>query len=263
MPKFSFVFLAVALATSACSAANDPAAPPPPPATAVPAAIAPAARSAIEAAIHKMAPDAHVQSLQPTPIAGLYQVVADGQVLYLTGDGRYVLQGAAYDLKTRTSLNDATMNRLRRDAIAGLSPDQIIRFAPPHPQYTVTVFTDLDCPYCRAFHANIAEINKLGIAVDYLFWPRSGLNTPSAEKAVSVWCAADRKAAFTAAKAGRDPKPARCANPVARDYDLGVALGVEGTPTIITGNGQVIGGYADPGELLKRLKAVHAPVQGG
>ena len=210
-----------------------------------------------------MAPGAHVQAIAAMPIAGLFQVVVQGQVLYLTGDGRYVIQGDAFDLKTHARLNSLTMDRLRRDAIAKLSPAQMIRYAPAHPKYTVTVFTDVDCPYCRAFHANIAAINKLGIAVDYLFWPRSGLGTPSAQKAIDVWCASDRQVAMTQAFEGRQPRRATCASPVAHDFNLGVDLGVDGTPTVIADNGVILGGYVDPRELLRRLQEVHTQPQGG
>ena len=225
--------------------------------------ITPAVRSAITAAVAQVAPQARVQTIAPMPIPGLYQVIAQGQVLYLTGDGRYLIQGDAFDIKTRTALNSLTMNRLRHDAIARLDRTQMVRFAPANPKYTVTVFTDVDCPYCRAFHANIAAINKLGIAVDYLFWPRSGLNTPSAQKAIDVWCAADRQAALTRAFEGQEPHDANCQSPVAHDFNLGVDLGVDGTPTIIADNGVVLGGYVDPNELLRRLQQVHAasPVQ--
>lgn len=221
--------------------------------------VTPPVRAAITAAIGQMAPGARLQTITPTPIDGLYQVVAQGQVLYLTRDGRYVIQGEAFDIKTRTALNAVTMNRLRREAIAQLSPAQMIRFAPADPKYTVTVFTDVDCPYCRAFHANIAELNKLGIAVDYLFWPRTGLGTPSAQKAVDVWCASDRRGALTQAFQGEAPRKATCPSPVAHDFNLGVDLGVDGTPTIIADNGVVLGGYIDPRELLRRLEAVHVP----
>ncbi len=228
---------------------------------AIPAAagsVTPAVRSAIIAAVTQMAPGAKVQQIAPMPIAGLFQVISQGQVLYMTGDGRYVIQGDAFDIKTRTPLNSLTMNRLRRDAIAKLSPAGMIRFAPSNPKYTVTVFTDIDCPYCRAFHANIAELNKLGIAVDYLFWPRSGLGTPSAQKAVDVWCASDRKDALTRAFEGQGPHNGTCQSPVAHDFNLGMDLGVDGTPTVIADNGVVLGGYVDPQELLRRLETVHA-----
>ena len=270
LPLFLLAAL-LALTASACSAgtgaANAPAAKTN--AAAMPshdsadAQMGTAATSAVIGAVRKLAPHATIQSIVRSPVAGLYQVVADGQVVYVSPDGRYLLNGNAYDLKTQTDLSDSIMNRLRRDALAKIAPDQDLVFAPANPKYTITVFTDIDCPYCRAFHARIAEYNKAGIAVRYLFWPRSGLDTPSSDKAVSAWCAADRKAAFTAATAGRDPKPAKCDNPVKRDYELGIALGVDGTPTIVAPDGEVIGGYADPEELLQRLrKAAAAPAKG-
>lgn len=223
--------------------------------------VTPTVRTAITAAVRTMAPGADVQLITPMPIAGLYQVVANGQTLYMTGDGRYVIQGDAFDIKTHTPLTRVAMDALRSKAIAQLSPDQMIRYAPPHPKYTVTIFTDVDCPYCRAFHANMAAVNKLGIAVDYLFWPRTGLGTPSAQKAVDVWCAKNRQAALTAAFEGNLPPAADCTSPVARDFKLGVDLGVGGTPTIMADNGVILGGYVDPDELLRRLEAVHATRQ--
>lgn len=258
MPKLPCVLALCLFAVSACSsppqAANTNAAAAPAPAS----TITPSVRSAITAAVAQMAPSARVQAITSMPIAGLYQTIANGQVLYLTGDGRYVIQGDAFDIKTRTPLNALTMNHLRKDAIAKLQPGQMIRYAPAKPKYTVTVFTDVDCPYCRAFHANIAEINKLGIAVDYLFWPRTGLGTPSAQKAVDVWCASDRQTALTHAFEGQAPGSASCQSPVAHDFNLGVDLGVDGTPTVIADNGVVLGGYVDPQELLRRLQTVHA-----
>lgn len=261
MLKLLCTLIFVLFAASACSSdrhaaiadANAASAP-----ASAPAEVTPAVRSAITAAVAAMAPQARVQAIAPMPIAGLYQVIAQGQVLYLTGDGRYAIQGDAFDVKTRTPLNSLSMNKLRRDAIAKLDHSQMVRFAPANPKYTVTVFTDVDCPYCRAFHANITEMNKLGIAVDYLFWPRSGLGTPSAQKAVDVWCAPDRQAALTRAFEGSTPRYAECKSPVAHDFDLGIDLGVDGTPTVIADNGVVLGGYVDPQELLRRLETVHA-----
>lgn len=261
MSKFACLFVLAALGLSACTT-RLPDSSMAPPASAVvaaaPSTVAPAVRDAITVGVHQMNPGARVQAIAHTPIAGLYQVVAQGQVLYMTADGRYVIQGAAYDINKRIELNGQPLNRLRRTALAGLNPAQMIRFAPANPKYTVTVFTDIDCPYCRAFHANIAAMNKLGIAVDYLFWPRTGLGTPSARKAVDVWCASDRHAALTRAFEGAPPVTAQCDSPVTHDFNLGMDLGVDGTPTIIADNGVVLGGYVDPEELLRRLEAVHA-----
>jgi thiol:disulfide interchange protein DsbC len=137
---------------------------------------------------------------------------------------------------------------------------QRIVFAPPNPKYTVTVFTDVNCGFCRALHQQIAAFNREGIAVDYLAWPREGVTTtsgrptPTYTEMVSVWCAADRNAVFTEAKEGHAPKPATCTNPVKSQFDLGVKLGVTGTPTIIAEDGTVIGGYLTPEKMLDAVR---------
>src|SRR5690348_507077 len=265
MPKLLTALLAIALIASACSAGENnnassatKAAAPSAKAVTQPTNTAEAPKAVLDA-IHQLAPRTQIQAVDKSPLPGLYQVIVQGQAVYVSADGRYMLQGDAYDLKTQRGLADARLDALRREALAKIPASRMIRFAPAHPKFTVTVFTDVDCPYCRVFHSKIAEYNKLGIAVDYLFWPRSGLNTPSAAKAVSVWCAADRKRAFTQAKHGMDPKPAHCDNPVAHDYQLGIDLGVDGTPTIIASDGAALNGYADPLQLLQWLNEVPGP----
>ena len=267
MPKLVPALFAIALIASACSAGENnnassgskAAAPSAKSvATTQPANVADAPKAVLDA-IHQLAPQVQIQAVDKSPLPGLYQVIVQGQAVYVSADGRYMLQGDAYDLKTQARLADARLDALRRAALAKIPETRMIRFAPAHPKYTVTVFTDVDCPYCRVFHSKIAEYNKLGIAVNYLFWPRSGLHTPSAQKAVSVWCAADRKRAFTEAKHGMDPKPAHCDNPVAHDYQLGIDLGVDGTPTIIASDGAALNGYADPLQLLQWLSETPGP----
>jgi thiol:disulfide interchange protein DsbC len=276
MSKLLLPIVAIALIASACSAGENPttsadakatasataSATTSPATTAAQPALAGAPKAVLDA-IHRLAPQVQIQAVDKSPLPGLYQVIVQGQAVYVSADGRYMLQGDAYDLKTQARLADARLDALRRAALAKIPESRMIRFAPAHPKYTVTVFTDVDCPYCRVFHSKIAEYNKLGIAVNYLFWPRSGLNTPSYDKAVSVWCAADRKRAFTEAKHGVDPKPAHCENPVAHDYQLGIDLGVNGTPTIVAGNGAALNGYADPMQLLQWLSEAPGPQDGG
>ena len=265
MSKLIPALLAIALITSACSAnENAPGAShaknatvAQAPATAKTSAVlsaqtAAAPRPVIDA-IRKLAPNVTILAVDKTPLPNIYQVVAGGQVVYVSADGRYMFQGDAFDLATGATLADPRMDQLRRDALAKIPIEHTIRFAPANPKYTVTIFTDVDCPYCRMLHAHIDAYNKAGIAVNYLFWPRTGLDTPSYYKAIAVWCAADRKSAFTAAIAGKDPKPVNCANPVAQDFNLGVDLGVDGTPTIVAGNGAVLNGFATPDKLLQWL----------
>lgn len=209
-------------------------------------------------AIHKLVPAAKIESIDKSPLPGMYTVIASGQVVYVSSDGKYLMQGSLYDLAQHRDLTSARMDTVRKAALAKLSPAKHIEFAPKDPKYHVTVFTDIDCGYCRKLHSHIAEYNKDGIAVDYLFFPRTGIGSPSYDKAVSVWCAADRKNAFTEAKQGETPKPAKCDNPVASEFQLGQKLGVTGTPTIIAKDGSVIGGYLTPAQMLQQLQAVDA-----
>ncbi|MBB3227514.1 thiol:disulfide interchange protein DsbC [Luteibacter sp. Sphag1AF] len=213
----------------------------------------------VRTAIEALGPGIQVDSVTPAPMPGFYQVVASGRMVYVSADGRYMLNGNLVDLKSQTDLSAQSWAATRKAALAKVPASRRLVFAPANPKHTVTVFTDVDCGYCRELHKHIEEFNKQGIAVEYLFWPREGLqttsgsDTPSYTKAVSVWCAADRRGAFNEAMKGGAVKPATCENPVKDEFELGERLGVNGTPTILTENGDVVGGYVTPAQLLKSL----------
>jgi thiol:disulfide interchange protein DsbC len=115
------------------------------------------------------------------------------------------------------------------------------------------VFTDIDCGYCRKLHNEMAKYNAEGITVRYMPYPRSGLNTPSYYKAVSVWCSDDRRDALTRAKAGKDVPRATCDNPVQASLELGHQLGVTGTPALVLEDGQLLPGYVPAKKLSQVL----------
>ena len=122
-------------------------------------------------------------------------------------------------------------------------------------RHTITTFTDIDCPFCRKMHREIGELNRLGIRVRYLFYPRAGIPSFSYDKAVSVWCAPDQHAEMTLAKSGKDPEPRQCANPIKEHIVLAQRLGLSGTPFAITETGRVVAGYRSAQDLLKILEA--------
>ncbi len=224
------------------------------------AAVTPAARQVVQKAIKTLAAGVEIDSIEPAPLPGFYQVIASGQMLYVSADGRYLINGDLLDLGKHQNVSDAAWARFRRAELAKVPVSQRIVFAPEHPKYTVTVFTDVNCGFCRALHGHMAAFNKAGIAVEYLAWPREGVTTtagrptPTYTEMVSVWCSSDRKAAFTAAKEGHAPKPATCVNPVKDQFNLGVKLGVTGTPMIIAADGRTLGGYVTPEQLLQALQ---------
>jgi thiol:disulfide interchange protein DsbC len=214
----------------------------------------------VRKAVEGFADGVTVDSITPAPFPGFYQVIASGQLVYVSADGKYMMNGDLIDVASKKNLNGAGWARFRKAELAKVPAADRIVFAPPHPKYTVTVFTDVSCGYCRALHQHIADFNKEGIAVEYLAWPRDGVTgedgRPTAiyKEMVSVWCAADRQAAFSAAKQGKAPKSATCTNPVKDEFDLGLKLGVTGTPTVLAEDGSVIGGYLTPEDMLEAVK---------
>jgi thiol:disulfide interchange protein DsbC len=208
----------------------------------------------IRAALGKLIPDHKVTSVRPTPIDGLFQVDVGPQVMYVTGDGRYLIDGAVIDLKTREDLSAKAEADARRRAMEGVGEDNMVVFAAPAPKHQVTVFTDIDCGYCRKLHSQIADYEAEGITVRYVFYPRTGPNSPSYDKAVSVWCADDQRAAMTQAKSGKTVPPKTCSNPVKRHMELGEMMGIRGTPAIVLETGDLVPGYVEPKKLAALLE---------
>lgn len=207
-------------------------------------------------------PGVKKEDIRPTPVAGVYEVRRGADIVYMSGDGQYVFTGDLYSVPTHNNLTEAHRRELRQKLIDSIPESQMVIFSPPQPKYTVTVFTDVDCAYCRELHRQIAEYNRLGVRVRYIFYPRTGPNTESWHKAEQVWCSADRKAALTRAKLGQplDAKPCG-ATPVAREYALGKAIGLEGTPGIVASNGAMVGGYLPPEMLVEELEQQKAVAQ--
>ena len=218
-------------------------------------ATAPAAAGdvAIRTALAKAIPGTVVDSIKPSIIPGYREVAIGGRVIYVSSDGKYLLQGSLIELENRDNLTNASEAVLRRGLLDAVSRDNRIVFSPANPKYRVTVFTDIDCGYCRKLHSQIAEYNKAGIAVEYLFFPRTGIKSDSYDKAVSVWCASDRRQALTDSKADKNVPKKTCPNPVTMEYNLGLRVGVDGTPAVYAADGTQLGGYLSPSELLARL----------
>jgi thiol:disulfide interchange protein DsbC len=223
------------------------------PATAARAPAAVPGDAAIRAAIQKAVPGAVVDSIKPSPIPGYREVAIGGKVVYVSNDGRYLVQGSLVELATRENLTMVSEGALRRGVLDAVPRNRRIVFSPPNPKYRITVFTDIDCGYCRKMHAQINDYMKAGISVEYLFFPRAGIGSDSFNKAVSVWCAPDQRKALTDAKLDKPVTKRSCANPVTTDYALGQRVGVDGTPAIFAADGTQLGGYLAPEEMLARL----------
>jgi thiol:disulfide interchange protein DsbC len=194
------------------------------------------------------------------------EVITEGQTVYVSNDGRYLLQGSLFDIAKKEDVSQLGLSVVRRAELARIPASDRIVFAPVGPaKHRVAIFTDIECGYCRKLHEDIAEYNKRGIAIEYLAFPRAGLQSPDAMMMQSVWCASDRRKALTDAKAGRQVPPLACKNPVADQYESGRRMGLTGTPMIINEDGLMLPGYLPPDKMLESLdklsvlsKAAHA-----
>ena len=212
-----------------------------------------------EAAIKAFVPTAKIDSIAESAVPGFYQVVLQGQVVYVSQDGKYLFQGSLFDMPNKTDLTENVRTQIRGKALAAVGQERRIIFAAKDPKHKVTVFTDVDCGYCRRLHSEMAEYNKRGITIEYLFYPRAGVGSASWDKAVSVWCAVDRNAAMTAAQNGDALEKKTCDNPVAQDFELVKQIGVGFTPSVYTTEGVSLGGYMTPDSMLARLSGDGAP----
>ena len=221
----------------------------PRPATPAPAAGDPVLRAALAKAV----PGVAIDSIRPSIIPGYREVAIGGRVVYVSADGKYLIQGSLMDLASRDNLTAVSEGALRRGTLDAVPRERRIIFSPAKPKYRITVFTDIDCGYCRKLHSQINDYMKEGISVEYLFFPRAGEKSESWDKAVSVWCSPNRQKALTDAKADRPVAKKSCTNPVADDYALGKRIGVDGTPAIYGPDGTQLGGYLSPADMLAKL----------
>lgn len=220
----------------------------------------------VEAKLRTLAPSATTIAIAETPVAGLLQAQINSDIVYISTDGQYLVQGTLFDIDARINLTDQAKSDVRRVLLEELDNPRGILFSPAdEPVHSLLVFTDIDCGYCRKLHEEIGEYMDKGIEIKYMAYPRAGIGSASYDKFVSVYCADDPQAALTAAKAGTDPEPKQCDNPVLEQFELGQQLGVTGTPAIITSDGTLIPGYMQPEMLRARLdileqqKVVAAP----
>lgn len=195
-----------------------------------------------------------IKSITASPVPGVYQAAFAGQVLYITADGRFVFAGDLIDLETQVNLTEQAKTQDQLQQLQAVAKEDMVVFPAKIQRRELWVFTDIDCPYCRRLHQEVPELNRNGITVNYLFFPRSGPDTPSFQKAVNVWCAKDRQAAMNEAKNQKPLPNLSCENKILEQYNLSQALGVTGTPYMLGDNGRAIPGFAPAAEIIKSLR---------
>jgi thiol:disulfide interchange protein DsbC len=215
-----------------------------------------AALERVRQSLDLLLPDITPQTISPTAVTGLYEVVFDGRVAYVSADGRYLIQGEIFDLETQQSITQPRLNAVSLAAVEAIGEGRMMVFAPEKIKHTVTLFTDIDSAFSRKIHRELDSYMRLGIKLRYLFFPRAGVGSPSYTKAVTVWCSADPKQALNLAITGQVLEERACPNPVQQHLALGKQLGISGVPALMLENGEMLPGYVAAeglSEILSRM----------
>jgi len=209
----------------------------------------------VRAKISAMFDSIDPENINASPLEGWYTIQQGPVVAYVSEDGRYLLQGDLIDLDLQVNLTEQSRSTARRDLIGEVSDDEAILFSPVDVKHSVTIFTDVDCTYCRKLHSQIDEYLEQGIQVRYLLYPRNGPASKSWSTSEDVWCADDRNQALTAAKLDRKFDTSQCdASMISEHYGVGRDIGLSGTPAIVLEDGTLIAGYLAPAQLSMRLQ---------
>lgn len=212
------------------------------------------ADKAIRASLQSIQPDMPIEAIAESPMPGVYQVqLKGGRQLYSSADGQFIIQGYLFQFKDGQALNltEQAQSQSVAATINAVSLKDMVVFAPKQPKTHITVFTDTDCGYCQKLHSEVPELNRLGVEVRYMAFPRQGMGSHGANTLTSVWCAKDPLDAMNKAKAREDLPAASCDNPIAEQYQLGQLIGVQGTPAIVLADGQIIPGYQPAAQLAE------------
>lgn len=216
----------------------------------------------VKATLGRHLPELSNAIIKPSPVPGVLTIEFGEEVGYVTADGKYLFLGDLIEVATRTNITSMTPTEHGRKVvkmIEEVGEENMIVMGPKNPKRTMTVFTDVDCPYCARLHQDVPELTRNGVKVRYLLFPRGGIGSQTYKRSVAVWCADDRVKAIGTAKSGGTLDMKTCTNPVERHYRLGEKIGVSGTPTIFLDNGQRIGGYVPAERMLGMLGIKAAP----
>ena len=198
-------------------------------------------------------PSMAVSAFEETAVENVYEAVIEGQIYHIYAVDHYVMIGEVFNTQSQTSLKDDRIAKQLDSVVQNEPLAQMIVFAGSETKRHITVFTDIDCGYCRRLHREVPELNQAGVEVRYMAYPRAGVGSASYDKIVDVWCSVDQQTAMTEAKNGVKVEAEACENPVESQYLAAAAAGVQGTPTIIVDDGSLIGGYVPAEELLAML----------
>ena len=217
--------------------------------------------STLERNLKNLNANVSITGIKETPIPGLLEIEIDGsQIVYASEDGNYVLTGQLMDISEGepNNITEKSQQTIRARILADLNPSSFITFSAKGDQRAeIYVFTDVTCEYCKNFHKQIESINESGVTVHYIAFPRAGINTPTGKLMETAWCSESPQVALTELKASGKNHTSQipsCHAPIEEHFRAGISMGVNGTPYILTAEGQRLGGYISKDDLLSELE---------
>ena len=212
----------------------------------------------IERNIQKILPSGfEINFIEQSEVPNFYVVnVLNNQILYVSYDYKFVFAGDLIGIQDEgiVSINDKYKTKFTQKLISTIKPGESIDFISEKERYRIKVFTDVSCAYCRLFHSEIEEYLEKGITVQYLGFPRDGLEGKVFNNMQSAWCSNNKKQSLTKLKLGEEIKKELCQNPIREHFRIGSLIGITGTPTIVLSDGRKFSGYIPADQLIKLIE---------
>ena len=212
----------------------------------------------IERNIQKILPSGfEINFIEQSEVPNFYVVnVLNNQILYVSYDYKFVFAGDLIGIQDEgiVSINDKYKTKFTQKLISTIKPGESIDFISEKVRYRIKVFTDVSCAYCRLFHSEIEEYLEKGITIQYLGFPRDGLEGKVFNNMQSAWCSNNKKQSLTKLKLGEEIKKELCQNPIREHFRIGSLIGITGTPTIVLDDGRKFSGYIPADQLIKLIE---------
>lgn len=196
-----------------------------------------------------------ISSVTKTPYLGLYEIYADGQILYTDEKQSVIIAGALIDGKTMQNHTAERMHKLTAISFSDLPLDSAVKQVRGDGRRVLATFEDPNCGYCKRLAKDIAKLDNVTI---YTFlYPI--LSPDSLEKSKQVWCSGDKARAWNdlMRDGARLTSKTDCdTSAIARNVEFGRRLNIQGTPTLIFADGERVPGAVPLDRIEQKLASL-------
>ena len=189
-----------------------------------------------------------ISSVTKSPYLGLYEVYADGQILYTDENLTAIIAGTLIDGQTMKNYSAERLQKLTAISFSELPLDLAVKQVRGDGKRVLATFEDPNCGYCKKLAKDLGKLDNITI---YTFlYPVLG--SDSVVKSRNIWCAKDQVATWNNwMLKGEQPATAECEQTTTIDKNiaLGQSMRITGTPTLFLQDGTRIGGYLPKDQL--------------